>query len=209
MKRPKLAYLMLRASSPFDGVVANARRPHPKGGGDPEAEAGKHNITETGSEIWHTNGDVRYVLAEFVLMAGFVVTSATTAAIMTGWAENHTRRVTIMKYLVVSMPERFPSTKVPTDSVQTLLPGYMQRPSHTTFAIAFTLYFLTTVLYSCRQHEGTCQGQTIAMAMITTIGLGLKMCLPLQSIVLSLGSWILIIALLLSRGLEVLVWRYQ
>lgn len=99
--------------------------------------------------------------------------------------------------------------KIATDPVKTLLPDSMQRPSHTAFTIAFTLYFLTAVLYSWRQHEATCQGQIIAIAVIATIGQGLKMGLPVQSIVLSLGSWILTIALLLSRGLDVVVWRYQ
>ncbi|KAF1345080.1 hypothetical protein BDV97DRAFT_401698 [Delphinella strobiligena] len=171
--------------------AAEARKPRAKGGGDPEAEAGRDELTESDSAVGHTNGSVRYVLAESLFMASFVVTSTTNAAIVTSWAEDHTRRVFIIKYLV------------------TLLPDFMQHPSHTTFAIAFTLYFLTTVFYSWRQHEGTCQGQMIAIALIVTIGLGLKMGLSLQSIVLSLGSWILIIALLLSRGLDVVVWCYQ
>lgn len=82
--------------------AAQARTPHSKGGGDPEADAGKYDLIETGSDVWH-ECTVRYVLAESLSMASFVVTSATTAAIMTGWVENHSRRVTI-KCLVVSMP---------------------------------------------------------------------------------------------------------
>lgn len=191
-----------------DGDENDPRKPHPKGGGDPEADAGKEELTKPGSDIWHTKGSDPHMFAESVFMASFVVTSATAAAIMTGWAENHTSRVSIMKYLVVSMPNGL-STKIATDLVQTLLPDSMQRPSHTAFAIAFALYFFTTVLYSWRQHEGTCQGQIIAIAIIVTIGLSLKMGLPLQSIVLSLGPWILIFALLVSRVLDVVVWRYQ
>lgn len=92
-----------------------------------------------------------------------------------------------------------------------LLLGLVQAPAVAEFILATVIYSITTTVYSLRRFNENLQGEISSVVFVLSAIGGLWLNCDLQTIVLCVFPWAIIVALLLSSGLHSITWisRYS
>lgn len=82
------------------------------------------------------------------------------------------------------------------------MPRFILRPSHSEFAAAVGLYFFSTTWYSHRLGNERFRELLLAVMSLLGVSVGIALGLDIQSIMLFVISWTIVIALLTSTSIH-------